>query len=401
MNSWLLYLLVSTLSLSVFLLFYYLFLRKETYYTGNRIYLLFTGVISLIIPFMKNLLPQTGYTEQISFVLSPVLVDGKNQAVSQGFSLAEILLIIYFSAAALLLVRFLWRVLRILLMISNSETIEKSGAKIILLENGDAPYSFLNYVFMTKEHMDDESFDKIIAHEKSHISMFHTADVIFAELIKIVQWFNPFAWKLKREIEAQHEFAADSNLLYSGINEGEYKDVLIAYSFGAGGGIITNNFNSLLMRRFEMLSKTKSGLFGKVKFLFTLPLLVAMLVLTGAVNGNHSDTLAQGKKGKVLKSVEKMPEFPGGSQALLDFFAKNIKYPAEVKDKGIQGKVIVQFVVNEDGSVSDAKVAKGFNKACEKEALRVVNLMPKWEPGQDKGKPVKVAVAVPIAFALK
>lgn len=400
MNSWLSFLLLSTLCLTVFLLFYYMFLRKDTYYTGNRFYLLFTGLVSLLIPFFKNLLPLNGYSKQISIVLSPVLITGDGQTVTQGLSLSDYLLIVYFSAAALLLVNFLWKIIRLLIIIINSESVEKSGVKIVLLESCDSPYSFLNRVFMTNEQMNSEQFQKIIAHEKNHINRFHTADLIFTELIKILNWFNPLAWILKKEIEAQHEFEADSSLLSSGVNANEYKNVLIAYSFGAGSEIVTNNFNSLLTRRFEMLSRKKSGSFGKVKFLFTLPLLLALLILTSAVN--NSASFAQDKKGgKVLKLAEKMPEFPGGPKGLTEFFIQNVKYPQEAKDKGIQGKVFVQFIVNEDGSLSNVKVQKGFNKDCDQEALRVVNLMPKWEPGKDKGKPVKVAVVVPIAFALK
>ncbi|HEX7583277.1 MAG TPA: energy transducer TonB, partial [Prolixibacteraceae bacterium] len=105
--------------------------------------------------------------------------------------------------------------------------------------------------------------------------------------------------------------------------------------------------------------------------------------------------------GQVYTQVEQMPEFQGGESEFRNFLMKTLKYPQEVVEKGITGKVFVSFVVAKDGSVINAKIERGVNPMLDAEALRVVNAMPKWSPGKDKGKIVAVQYTLPINFALK
>ena len=103
----------------------------------------------------------------------------------------------------------------------------------------------------------------------------------------------------------------------------------------------------------------------------------------------------------IFTVVETMPQFPGGDAALLQFLAKSIKYPVIAQENGIQGRVICAFVVNRDGSIVDAEVLRGVDPSLDKEALRVINTMPKWSPGKQRGKPVRVKYTVPITFRLQ
>ena len=98
--------------------------------------------------------------------------------------------------------------------------------------------------------------------------------------------------------------------------------------------------------------------------------------------------------------VEDMPEFPGGTAALLEYLRKNIKYPAICRENNIQGRVIVSFVVNKDGAIVDPEVVKSVNPSLDKEALRVISTMPNWKPGSQRGKPVRVKYTVPVNFRL-
>ncbi|MGB0165476.1 MAG: energy transducer TonB [Luteibaculum sp.] len=104
---------------------------------------------------------------------------------------------------------------------------------------------------------------------------------------------------------------------------------------------------------------------------------------------------------EIFTIVEKMPSFPGGVEKLYQFLGNNIKYPTMAQDAGIQGVVYVTFVVEKDGSVTDAKVLRGIGGGCDEEALRVVRKMPKWEPGEQRGKKVKVQYNVPVRFTLR
>ncbi len=103
----------------------------------------------------------------------------------------------------------------------------------------------------------------------------------------------------------------------------------------------------------------------------------------------------------IFTVVEKMPQFPGGDAALLKFIGNSIKYPVIAQENGIQGRVVVSFVVNRDGSVVDAEVIRSIDPSLDREALRVVGTMPKWSPGEQRGKPVRVKYTVPIQFRLQ
>ena len=104
----------------------------------------------------------------------------------------------------------------------------------------------------------------------------------------------------------------------------------------------------------------------------------------------------------VFVVVEKMPEFPGGQQALFKYLSENVKYPVIAQENGVQGRVICQFVVNRDGSIVDVEVVRsGGDPSLDKEAVRVIKSMPKWKPGQQRGKPVRVKYTVPVNFKLQ
>ena len=132
-------------------------------------------------------------------------------------------------------------------------------------------------------------------------------------------------------------------------------------------------------------------------------LLTVMSVLAILLMVN-TNAMAQNKEvatDKVLEKAEVMPEFPGGEQAMMKFVAENVQYPEEAKEKEISGRVLVGFIVEKDGSIADVKVVKGIGGGCDEEAVRVVKAMPKWKPGMDKGKPVRVHYMLPLIFKLQ
>jgi protein TonB len=102
----------------------------------------------------------------------------------------------------------------------------------------------------------------------------------------------------------------------------------------------------------------------------------------------------------VYTYVEQMPEFPGGDTALNAYLAKNIEYPAKALDNDIQGRVIIEFIIRSDGSVSDVTVSKGIGYGCDEEAVRVVKSMPRWKPGSQNGKPVNVIYRIPVKYTI-
>lgn len=121
------------------------------------------------------------------------------------------------------------------------------------------------------------------------------------------------------------------------------------------------------------------------------------VVITDAV---PPTVIEESDEDEIFQIVESMPEFPGGMDALLKYLSNNIKYPPSAQENNIQGRVIVEFVVNRDGSIVDPRVMRALDPSCDKEALRVIKGMPKWTPGKQRGKPVRVKYTVPVMFRL-
>ncbi len=125
------------------------------------------------------------------------------------------------------------------------------------------------------------------------------------------------------------------------------------------------------------------------------------LAISGLQTASAQESKAKATSGDAaFEKVEKMPAYPGGHDALVKFMIENIKYPEAAKKAKVQGTVFVSFIVKADGTVTDTKVLRGIGSGCDEEALRVVGLMPKWTPGENKGKKVDVAFNLPVKFAL-
>ena len=156
-----------------------------------------------------------------------------------------------------------------------------------------------------------------------------------------------------------------------------------------------------------MIQKNKSRKNVLLKYLLAAPLFMLMIILSSAtVNSKTSGVLANNefthnKQGKVYTAVDKVPSFPGGTDKFYKFLQTNIKYPAEMRAKKIEGKVFISFIVEEDGSLSNIKILKEPGYGSGKEAARVLGLSPKWEPGMQKNQNVRVAYTMPISFTLK
>lgn len=289
------------------------------------------------------------------------------------------------------------------------------GASLVLLDDDTAPYSFFRQIVVGTRGLGDDELRCILAHESFHVSHFHSLDILFARLMCCMAWFNPFAWLMVRELRAVQEFQADAASVGACGRE-DYLHLLYRQVTGHGYGHITNNFQSInIKNRIVMMNKSKTR-FGAWKVLAALPV-VALLLMVGckpaadknvvqeeipfeASNVDQSEPL-DANTDEVFEMVEVAPEFPGGTEALYKYLAGNVKYPEKAKADGTEGRVIVSFVVEKDGSVTDAKVMRSVSDEVDAEALRVVQGMPKWTPGMQQGTPVRVHYNLPITFKLQ
>lgn len=443
MEAVLLYLLQSAAVLGAAYVFYFFVFRKETNYTVNRIFLIASAILSLVIPFAKFKSDTIVAGSEISVWLPLANINAKPvYNPSPVFNFTELALMLYLLVVIVLLLRFFLNLGKIVFTIKKNMTgpAEKSGN--IIINKKVSPFSFFNFIFLPDDKIEEADLNYILAHELVHIKKYHSADKLFAEIITIMQWFNPFVYLFRKELTAQHELSADSEMIRRGADVSEYVNSLFEYSVLIPGSSLTNSYNSLLKRRLENMGRNPKVNIPFFKSVVSAIFIAIILATTGIINGclsdnsvnvqplktteaipsenngqiktmpevvakknnnqeNSQETLVGTRTNKVYTFVEKMPQYPGGDEALINFLYGNIQYPQIAKRAGIEGRVIATFIVTEKGEVQDIKIVKGIGAGCDEETIRVLENMPNWKPGFQKGAPVKVRMSVPISFKLQ
>jgi TonB family protein len=555
------YIIESGISLGVFTLVYWLLLRKEVMLKASRIYLLVAVLFSTLLPFFSINLYNTApaeYTETAAetIVLETNLIEtvtvyasGIPAKVGRAIISIKPSVWFYITGATLALFFILAGIVQLLSMISKNRSFRLRLARLVVTRKEITPYSFFNFIFISRDLPEKENWKAMVHHELEHVKQGHSFDVLFIDFMMVFQWFNPFYWIIRRLVCENHEFLADRAVLQRGaISPGRYKALLLSQAIG-GKMLMTSNFFNVktIQKRFKMITKNKTRKFGLLKY--SLGVVAALSItmcfaVSNSVPGENNDVLVKAEipldepslfeepkdvsetkievfnneiafpasKNKMeticnanhsssgdeqiknekqvnktqlppspggagdsligwkvwvtpkqflyfdpefdtskispdkkiciiieennpndmeiarkldiesapqnkvhLKStnvpeskvpddvfiiVEDMPEYPGGEDSLRYFIAQNVKYPKIAKEQGIQGKVYVMFVVSESGKVENAEVVRGADPYLNQEALRVINSMPEWKPGKQRGVPVKVQYTVPINFQL-
>ena len=416
------WILFSTLASGLFYGLYCLTLRRDRWLQLSRAYLIITLAFSLALPFIR--LPQRVVNDMVAVPVPQIfqgdeitvtpdgMVDNGIDMLPAIWTFGMVLTAAYVvfqliaQGIAILVLRRKYTVYG-----ADDGFLIPRGTSLILVPDDTAPYSFFNQIVVGNCDLSDEELRCILAHESLHVRRAHSFDLLAMRLMCCVLWFNPFAWLLTRELRAVHEYQADAASLDSCSRE-SYLHLLYQQVTGIGYGHITNNFQSInIKKRIVMMNKTTTR-FGAWKALVALPV-AALLLMVGCKPATpEADASAAQPQEVVVNTndtiyndlghpVEVDPEFPGGMEAMMKYLAENIKYPEQAKSEGIQGRVFVRFVIEADGSVTNAQVLRGIGGGCDEEALRVVNAMPNWTPGKQQGKPVRVQFNLPITFKLQ
>ena len=429
--------------LAVFYMFYRVLLARETFHRVNRVVLLATAVASFVLPLCVITLHKTVVVESapsVSFGAFEAVVDMSSETgmypLWQSVAIA-----LFFIGMAATLGHTLWSLFRIVKLIKHSQKYPQSdGTVICVTGNPDlAPFSWMHYIVMNRsDYLANDA--AILTHERGHIRFHHSWDLLFVDTLTALQWFNPAIWMLRSDLRAIHEYEADGAVLSQGINARQYQYLLITKAASIGGYSLANGIShSTLKNRINMMLHTKSPRQRYLKLLALLPIVAVALAVnaetvtdyvyaqpqqqTPVKKGVKAGTIKMGNQTiKVVKSdeqskadaatpqtdksrtfdvVEQMPEYPGGSAELLKFLSKNVKYPVEAEKAGIQGRVILTFVVEKDGTISEPTVVKSVDPVLDAEAVRVISAMPNWVPGRQNGEVVRVKYAVPVTFALQ
>lgn len=544
MAEFLIYDLKVAVLIAVFYFCYRLLMERETMHRLNRIVLLSSILLSLVLPLCVITLHKTIEVAPMRVVDHPELVITELGSLSSEESNIQSLetnrmgfadklfqpSVIFAIFTIGLLCRLLYiaksyRQLRRMIKDSEQHSLE-DGVTMAVVDLPVAPFSWMHTIVLSRIDY-EECNPSILAHERGHIRLHHSWDIVFVEVLTALQWFNPVVWLLRRDLRTIHEYEADASVLSSGSDVSQYIQLLMRKAMGTKACILANGINnSTIKKRINMMLVNKSPRHNALKLLALLPIVgitlalnaetvtdvvykndepqkqvpvkkgkkdttiktnanqgiqvievseasdkekayettvketepnVAVIILNTKKKGEEPLLIVDGKiatieqvralprdavakvatmrektaiksygeKAKygaliittvkhqeeidneplsqpdVFDKVDEMPHFPDGMAGLMQYLSTNVRYPEDAKESGTQGSVIVSFIVEKDGSISNAKVTKPTYSSLDEEALRVVSAMPKWVPGKQNGEAVRVKYAVPVSFRLK
>lgn len=458
MEELLIYLIKSALTLVISVSLFMLLMSRETFHRFNRILLLTVSIFSLTMPlisininspfkristlietFVKGDADTTVATNVSQPIIEEIIATPTHfEASSEIITLAttaEIAAFIYIAVALLLTLRLIYMYAQVACILRKGKAADASHytdtpLRMRIHNQGYAPFSFFGWISISESDM-AEGGRQIITHEAAHVKYRHSWDILFADLLIILQWFNPIAWVTKSLLKEIHEFEADEAVISSGVDAKQYQLLIIKKAVGSRLYSIANSFNhSLTSKRITMMCKKKSNQWHIAKALYFVPVAVIAACTFSSPSGDKNSSGLKGSEKNVnlatdnvqnvateanptteesrssndpvFQVVEQQPTFPGGLQEAMKYLQKNIKYPEEAKSEEAEGKVYVRFTVETDGSIGEVGVMKSSgNEHLDAEAVRVVTAMPKWEPGKQGGKVVRVRMVLPVAFAFK
>lgn len=278
------YMLKLSVSLTIVFLFYQLLLRKLTFYNWNRWYLLAYTILSFFIPFIdiSHAVDTNQWAEMKIVQWVPTINDASIELPAKTGSysinywfIAELLIV---AGIILMLFRLIIHLFSFRQMMKKADLISDSEMKIYQVNKPIIPFSFGNSVFINQYLHSENELQEIIRHEFVHVKQKHSLDIIWAEVLCLLNWYNPFAWLLKRSIRQNLEFIADNKVLQNGIAKKEYQYLLLKVTGNNQYSIATQfNFSSL-KKRIAMMNKIKSTRLNLVKFLFILPSVAVLLL---------------------------------------------------------------------------------------------------------------------------
>lgn len=410
----------------LFLLLYEAFFKNEPYFRINRFFLLSGIALSLTLPFFPISLANDNITAAIRLeeFVAYANTTSENMVIASNTNAINWYEMIYGIGAVCFGLLFIIKIIRLNHLLNRSQRVVLNGTRIFLLEDLTQAFTFMNNIYVGKEQAEETC---VIEHEKVHQKQWHSLDLLFLELMKIVFWFNPLLYFYQKRLVEAHEFEADRQTYPKFQNY--YYQTLINQALGTKIDLLTSYWSApkLIKRRLSMLQQKQKSTKGMSKYLLAIPALAVSVLMLSAGNApqnNLSENLPkisvaepQLTNNQVVNDtipfmkVDKTPRFQNCKNAsesesfecfkkeLDAHIARNFKYPKEAAEKALQGRVNVLFSIGTDGKVS-IKSMKGGEKVLQEEAKRLIETLPQLIPGQHKGKNVAVTFIYPINFKL-
>ena len=415
-----------TLKISVIIaaiwVIWFIFLRSVNRFSVVRAFIVLSVASAITSPWLLPLIqplfniPSIKNSETLLFTIPEVTISNVSNI---SIPWIKILGITYMVICAFFLLRFIYQIIKIASLVRKAKVYTKGNLKIVEHTNQMSPFSFFNLCFINSDNIPANKVDEILKHEKAHITKRHSVDIVLFEVIGITQWFNPFFWMLRKALVEIHEYQADRDVIKTQSDPYSYLDTIISITFNGIALPIGNNLNkSLTLKRLAMMTTIKKTKGTAIRIfaalLVALPIVFAIscnndnmdpisekeVTITFAKTGENAATTDNEEEAFII--VEKMPTFQGGGlNEFREYVNSNLKYPQIAAENGIQGRVVVSFIIETDGSVSNIKIMKGIDPSLDKEAITTIESSPKWEAGTQRGKKVRVQFNMPIEFVLQ
>ena len=418
MSPTLLYIARAGLYLSLFYAFYLLVMRRTTFFRLNRVLLLLGSYLCLLLPLIRL---RTVTVSIVSEGPMMVGVEGEGVAASAPFPWQTVLLGVYLAGMAATLVLYIASAWKMGRMMRKGKAQEREGCRLVLLEENVPSFSWGRTVVMSRRDLAQNP--AIFTHERMHVQCHHSVDMILFLPLQLLLWWNPLVWITREELRLLHEYEADEGVIQNGIDATQYQLLLVRKAVGEHRFTLASGFqHAQLKNRIAMMFTTSSSRWMRYAYLAILPVLAVFMYACNPTKNNkvpapevqqvtpetvqvtlpEADETLKDKEEIPFQLVDVKPGFNGGdANEFSKWVNSQLKYPEQAKKDEIQGRVTLQFTVGADGVVRDVKVLRGAHELLDAEALRVVSASPKWEPGQQEGKPVAVTYTFPVIFQLR
>ncbi|MES2427205.1 MAG: TonB family protein [Bacteroidota bacterium] len=474
------YLAEANVYLGVFYLAYCLLLTKETHYQLTRAYLLFSCIVAFILPVLQigalkpvhtavnttinytvpnYVIPEYGGLDEItpvknttplttppSIAKAAPITTAAPVVTENHLTKQDYMIYTYLFGAAIAFLMLMLKLFSLFKLVRNAQRIDEGKHKLVYLSDSNAAFSFFNYLFIG---INAHGANTIIRHELVHIRQKHSVDIIFLELLKIVNWFNPFVYLLQNSLKTVHEYIADEQTAAYEADPLTYSSFLVNNAYGAGGTSITHSFfnYNLLKKRIIMLNQQRSGSLARLKYLVAVPICAGLLCAStlafsksyglvdldpvtnngikglsvksaqnkqtnkNIVAGDAPMSLSATDNGDIAQSGDKFesenptatdskiitdedrPSVPmesaGGYDKLNRYLLKNIHYKPADGDKG--GLVVMSFTIGEGRKITDLKIATSDGEVMDNLALNAFKNY-KGVINDDEGKTLKIGV---------
>lgn len=335
MNAFILFILKSSVCFTLFYIFFKFLLSSETFYKVNRAVVLCIYVLAILIPSLKLTIDPLGMQDCVAGIdnlLGRTNGTGVNQVrVLSGWSVLfgiYILGVVFLIARNLFSFISLWRLLR-----QGRAERRYDGCKLIVHQQADAPFSFLGRVVVSETDLDEHG-DIILIHEAAHVKYYHHIDLFLSELFLVFNWFNPFAWLMKKELQRIHEYQADERVLSKGIDAREYQLLLVRRMVGEQRfRALTCGFeHGKLKSRIMMMLRKKSNPLDMLKCFYMLPLVVVCMLLFSCSHDGET-VLRMNDEVSFLPIVMGGTEFTVKKSVVMDLNGRKIPVILELGSK--------------------------------------------------------------------